>query len=439
VGKRTSSLLVKSNRIGSGIAARVSQLEMVDEWIVATKVPIDDGPIKDKPSSRRRSRGYDGNRYNYLVMQAISREIHRGQNNRENNNPLLIPDTNINQNYSLNQVGWCNHKSDTPVVIKNGLKIPGFPCSELATNMAFQVSDSKVYTYFKCMMSYRPHALLGYIFLLCCPVAFQCYSQPFITALPPVVIPIFAVTNFIIMLEINMLQLQVGTFIESILNFILKLVQACFAFCHYCITSIKCIVHNLFIIFIVVGIGISVYYYTEDPHDEVNLAMEPEAAGPAVVTTVIQQIQSAEIFEKDHVHEYIRRIAWVETNDGLDNTTYRDGYHGGLWQVDKVIFLATQNSSYPILKDKHRLLQIQFDIDWLSVHWEELRIPLWSAMAIYLHMCTIDEEVPSSISKQGDHWNEHYNKKKEKPHPPKEFVVKVKELEVNTSGIFYFC
>ena len=35
-----------------------------------------------------------------------------------------------------------------------------------------------------------------------------------------------------------------------------------------------------------------------------------------------------------HMHDYARFVAMVESKDGLDNTTYREGYCGGLWQVD---------------------------------------------------------------------------------------------------------
>ena len=70
----------------------------------------------------------------------------------------------------------------------------------------------------------------------------------------------------------------------------------------------------------------------------------------------------------------------------------------------------------------------------MSVHWKDLRIPLWSGLAACLYMCIVDEEIPSSIDKQADHWNRNYNSKKESPRKPEEFVVKVKELEMNTGS-----
>ena len=194
IGERTSDLLVKNNRIGSGITARVSQLEKMDKWILAAKVPIDNGPVKDHNEPSDRSRRFNTSRYNCLVMRAISRDIRQGQN-RPLDTPLSIPDTDINQNYRLNHVGWYNHRSDIPEVIRNGPRIPGYQCSELAMNVALQTSNSTVYTYFKCMMSYRPRAIIKYLLLLCCPVMCQCCAQSVTTALPPVIPACYCYNN----------------------------------------------------------------------------------------------------------------------------------------------------------------------------------------------------------------------------------------------------
>ena len=67
--------------------------------------------------------------------------------------------------------------------------------------------------------------------------------------------------------------------------------------------------------------------------------MEPGASGPKVAETVVTTIESAEIFSDNrNMHPYVRRIAWMESKDGLDNGTYRKDYHGGIWQVDKSLF-----------------------------------------------------------------------------------------------------
>ena len=204
------------------------------------------------------------------------------------------------------------------------------------------------------------------------------------------------------------------------------------SFCYHCVASIVC---NLFVVFIIAGIIIATTY-DGNKYNEVNLTMEPERIGTEVVKAVVNQIKASGIFESNYRYDYIRRIARVESKDGLDNATYRENYHGGIWQVDKSLFLVTQNTSIPILINKHELVKMQFDTDWVTLQWEDLRIPLWSGLAVCLYMCTIDEEIPSSIDKQAEHWNRNYNSKKEHQQTPEEFVAEVKELEAR--GIVYY-
>ena len=55
-------------------------------------------------------------------------------------------------------------------------------------------------------------------------------------------------------------------------------------------------------------------------------------------------------------------------------------------------------------------------------------------MAACFYMGAVGGKIPSSISKQAEHWSKSYNTKKEHPREPKEIALEVKELEVNTSG-----
>ena len=163
-----------------------------------------------------------------------------------------------------------------------------------------------------------------------------------------------------------------------------------------------------------------------------------ERTGPLVSEMVISQIKSKSFFENIHMYDYIRRIAWVESRDGLDNTTYKADYYGGLWKVDKQLFLETKDTSYPNLTNKHKLVKTQFNVDWLELQWESLKKPLWSGLAISLYMYTINDEMPSScsIAKQADHWNRNYNSKKEYPRTIEEFKVEVEALKANKSGTY---
>ena len=266
---------------------------------------------------------------------------------------------NIDKNlYRLDHVGWYNREC-IEVQKRNSNKPFAYLSNEAATSVALQIANSKIYTYYKCMELYRPDALIVYLILLCSLVAYQFCSLPvrsFGAVLNSLVSFITAIINIIIVTEISMLQPgERFTFGESFSYFCSAIPQDFRRFENYCQKNITC--SKILFLSILIGAGISagifaLFYPTENIHHVVNFSREPKAAGPEVVDTVVSQIESAKIFEDDHMHNYVRRIAMVESKDGLDNTTYREGYHGGLWQVDEVMFLVTKNTSYPILLDK---------------------------------------------------------------------------------------
>ena len=73
---------------------------------------------------------------------------------------------------------------------------------------------------------------------------------------------------------------------------------------------------------------------------QVDLTVVAERRGQTVVEAVVSRIQQSGIFSDDHL--LLRRIAYVETNDGNDPKTYQSGYHGGIWQVNETGFQITK-------------------------------------------------------------------------------------------------
>ena len=140
---------------------------------------------------------------------------------------------------------------------------------------------------------------------------------------------------------------------------------------------------------------------------------EPEASGEAVVEATVNLIgyylqESTTSLPDDK--ELLRRIALVETRYGTDNDTYRDNYHGGIWQVDEDMFIETK----VILKSPSRLDAniMQFmGIDWHATTWEDLRKPLYSGLAARLFLSGIVEPIPlaSDVSGQAKYWKAHYD------------------------------
>ena len=135
----------------------------------------------------------------------------------------------------------------------------------------------------------------------------------------------------------------------------------------------------------------------------VDRTLEREASGADVVRAVVNRVQ--DVFGEDH--QLLRRIAYIESRDGTNSNTYRNGYHGGIWQVDETAFQSTL-SSYQLTQERNKI-QDAFDIDWPRVQWSDLRIPLYSAIAARLLMLNIRASIPCTVSQQATYWNNYYN------------------------------
>lgn len=161
----------------------------------------------------------------------------------------------------------------------------------------------------------------------------------------------------------------------------------------------------------------------------------PESSGSAVVQATVALIQNSGIFPDDR--QLLRRIAWVESKDGTDSRTYRQGYHGGIWQVDMVGFQDTlDTTAHPGLDAKFREIQQEFGIDWPSVQWEDLRKPLYSGLAARLFLSNVAESIPfaSDVAGQASYWKTYYNTNLGAGTPEK-FIEYILALENGKSSI----
>ncbi|GAU96296.1 hypothetical protein RvY_07760 [Ramazzottius varieornatus] len=144
--------------------------------------------------------------------------------------------------------------------------------------------------------------------------------------------------------------------------------------------------------------------------------MVPRAKGTAVVKAAVKaavkKVIDSSIFPPDH--DFLRSIAWVESKDCNDKDTYRPGYYGGCWQVDKIGFIDTQ--THPTAKSKlHGPIKAKFGIDWPKTVWSDLEKPFYSALAarmkLYITgvpaMCL--QAIPSDVNGQALHWKKCYN------------------------------
>ena len=160
----------------------------------------------------------------------------------------------------------------------------------------------------------------------------------------------------------------------------------------------------------------------------VDRTVEPEAAGLHVVVASIDRLRQLNLFPSDN--QLLRRIAYVETRDGVDIATYRDGYHGGIWQVDEEVFLQTQDvATAPELELLLQEVMEGTGIDWLAVVWTDLRRPLYSALATSIYFTLVPGEIPGTgnVEGQARYWKRYFSSDSQET--ANDFINAVKEFE----------
>ena len=141
-----------------------------------------------------------------------------------------------------------------------------------------------------------------------------------------------------------------------------------------------------------------------------NVTYQEGAAGSEATLLSVASIQQSGVFGDDN--ELLRRIAYTETRDGTLSSTYRSGYHGGIWAVDEAQFLRTKDTAQNTrLPAKFQQIQLHFGISWPSVQWRELRKPLYSALAARLVLYIAPLSIPPAddLPTQAQFWVAHYN------------------------------
>lgn len=100
----------------------------------------------------------------------------------------------------------------------------------------------------------------------------------------------------------------------------------------------------------------------------------------------------------------------MESQFGTHPRTYREGYHGGIWQVDPIGFKQTQNN--PKLQGAYEKIQNGFGVDYNTLKYEDLRIPMNSALAARLYLLDrVGDKEPTQIVDRAKLWKVHYNTK----------------------------
>jgi receptor-type tyrosine-protein phosphatase Q len=153
-----------------------------------------------------------------------------------------------------------------------------------------------------------------------------------------------------------------------------------------------------------------------------DLTLEDGSVGVEVVEATLRKIRRSEIFQDDF--DFFKRLAYVESEDGESNSTANDG---GIWQVNEEYL---EQSKQPSLAGLHAQISGNFNISWAGADLEDLRKPLFSAIAARLYLASLGEEIPQSLEGQSDFWLRHYN---QRDATRQTFSSKVDEMENKTS------
>lgn len=159
--------------------------------------------------------------------------------------------------------------------------------------------------------------------------------------------------------------------------------------------------------------------------------VQPGATGAGVVEAVCSRIEVECIFPEDKL--FTRRLAYVESSDGNSPDTFRPGYYGGIWQVDRAMFDVTQTSpASNYLRQPMADIQTAFGINWASVKWEDLLMPLHSALAarLYLQYHSNNISIPRSIDDQAVYWTTYYRPAS----PASDYSTAANQLEESCSN-----
>ncbi|XP_052788738.1 cartilage matrix protein-like [Mya arenaria] len=154
---------------------------------------------------------------------------------------------------------------------------------------------------------------------------------------------------------------------------------------------------------IVVFLAATLLYVT----NAADKTLQSNAYGADVVEAVVNVIRDSCLFADDR--RFLRRLAFVESQDGLAPNTFRSGYYGGIWQIHENEFRATQNHS--LLQSQYNLIVGRFGINWNAVRWQNLSKPLYSGIAAALF--SIYRAAPYGMSwkleEQGLFWGHNFH------------------------------
>ena len=120
----------------------------------------------------------------------------------------------------------------------------------------------------------------------------------------------------------------------------------------------------------------------------VDRTLEDNARGAEAVRSVLSRMEQSNVFDSPSIstqqaqvnEQFMREMAYVESEDGEMAT---DNMEGGIWRVENSIFEETLLYNYTTL---YQLICDAFCIDWRTVNYRDLTKPLYSGLAVQIHI-----------------------------------------------------
>jgi uncharacterized protein YegL len=136
----------------------------------------------------------------------------------------------------------------------------------------------------------------------------------------------------------------------------------------------------------------------------VDKTVVSQTKGRRAVDTVVGRVDTSCVFPDDKL--FGRRFARVASGDGNNQNTFRNGYHGGIWQLDEDMFISTKTNT-TVTSPLWIAIKRVFGIDWPTVRWSDLTKPLHCALAARLFIHSRGEEIPRDVDRQAEFYVRH--------------------------------
>ena len=160
--------------------------------------------------------------------------------------------------------------------------------------------------------------------------------------------------------------------------------------------------------------------------------------GEDIVQVVLSIIENSTIFDYDH--DFMRRLAYVETKDGEDLRTSSGKY--GIWAYylegynDTVNNATIYNSVAAFVSQR---ICVEFGINVTSVNSTDVMKPIVSGVMTCFYLLALNvtenKSIPVTVPEQATFWNEEYNSRQQ----PDESLFKNRVQELVRKGIYFKC